>query len=303
MAGRIFPTTHTGITAEHEKKLRRHPGAVASVIAGLTVNGARDRYVITDTAATDYPLSYVPVANTINLFLNGVALDEGIDYTVDYTVPSFTLTADAVRADDDVLWARYLTLNPVAAEIQTTLTWGIRSGVATIIGLTDAVALIDSGVAFTDIEADLVPASGKETSLVFGATSITPGVDGSYLLLRVNNATPGLYRFDRISGVDGDTMLKSIPACTGSGTYRVENTGGTLTVLKDASTLDSYTTSGGDLTALSRTLVGIRASESGGATSFDNFTANGGVVADDFDGPDADQLGVADTGQVWQGTS
>ena len=66
--------------------------------ADVPLAGPRDRYTIASTVTTVYALTFIPRVNTVNLFLNGLALDEGADYTVDYTAPSITLTAAASRA-------------------------------------------------------------------------------------------------------------------------------------------------------------------------------------------------------------
>lgn len=50
-----------------------------------------DRFVASSSTQTQYQLSYVPDSNGLFLFLNGLLLDEGVDFTCDYTTGLVTL--------------------------------------------------------------------------------------------------------------------------------------------------------------------------------------------------------------------
>lgn len=185
---------------------------------------------------------------------------------------------------------RFIGLQPAIPAV-----WTIGSHQGVNVAATDGTALIDTGAAFVDVSADLDPGTG-EACLVFGSAGpVNPASDQDFLFLRVGDS-PGLWHFFRTAFGDTDLLIQSISLTTAAN-YSVSLSGSTVTVKQGGSTVATVTLAGPDLGALPRTWVGIRGTHGQGST-FDNFTARGGIVSDTLTRPDG-PLGIADTGQRW----
>lgn len=82
---------------------------VVTITAGGLV-GNHDRVAITDATTVTYTLTSAPIiTNMAWVTLNAAVLDEGADYTLDYTTGVITLDSSLGRVVGDVLSVRYLT--------------------------------------------------------------------------------------------------------------------------------------------------------------------------------------------------
>lgn len=265
----------------------------------------KDKFTVASSPATTYTLTYLPLAHSMNLSLNGVELVEGTDYTVDNAngIVTVSATLKGTPTPADVLTADYWTTarliaSPPAASANTE--WSISSDTAVNVSSVDAVAFINSGAAFSDISGDLTVGSG-DCCLVFASCPpLTATDDGSFLFLRGNPSQGGIWRFSRVSGVDSDTQLYAISDCDSSGSFSVSASGSTLTVVKNSVTVATVALGTSDAALLSQTYVGLRGQHGVGSV-VDNFSAQGGAVTDAFNRPDSVTLGTADTGQTWLG--
>lgn len=86
MGGRVANAAPVSVGSAVSTSVVSSSGSDASTGAWIT-----DRFVAADSTTTTFRLSYIPDVNGLFLFLNGLLLDEGTDFTVDYTTGIVTL--------------------------------------------------------------------------------------------------------------------------------------------------------------------------------------------------------------------
>ena len=259
----------------------------------------RDRFPTSGTlsaAATTLPLTAVPAANSLHLYLNGVELDEGTDYTLSGSTVT-VLTAAGTGAGD-FLNARYaydgVTVAGTSGVVllsdtftradsgtlgtaESGQTWwtsgacGIVSGKAKFTSGTNAVALADSSLTDGTFTVTIVAGSGAvDAALVFRSDSAGTAFWFAQLY---DGTSPGL-RLAKTGGSPTGEALDSTLAITHGATYVIQviADAASITVKVNGVTRITYTMSGADLAAFTGTYAGIRMATSDITSTFDDLS-------------------------------
>jgi len=235
----------------------------------------KDTFTVAASPSTTYTLTYPPLADSLNLSVNGLELEEGVDYTVN-TVTDVVTISETLKTDD-LITADYWTTGALIASAPINDTFDRTTGAFTSTNDT-----VTSGNAqWTDVS----PAGSS-----FGidsnqrANSITTGGGGGSADLSVTASKGtvtvdlyGVYTFapNAISGV---TVLQSSDGQNGI-TLLYDGNHVTLTINKPAG-------SGGDLQVYSGTPANGSTYELAfdTATTTVTLTVNGTVVYTDSSG-------------------
>lgn len=88
MGGRVANAAPVSVNSAITTSIVSGGGGGDSASTGAWIT---DRFVAVDSTTTTFRLSYIPDVNGLFLFLNGLLLDEGTDFTVDYATGIVTL--------------------------------------------------------------------------------------------------------------------------------------------------------------------------------------------------------------------
>ena len=268
-------------------------GGAASEVAFL-----RDRFPTSGTlsgAASTLALTATPASSSLHLYLNGLELDEGTDYTLSGS--TVTVLTPAGTGAGDILEARYAydgitAAGTITAGLTDTFTransgtlgtaesgqtwWssgsvGIVSNKAKFSSGTNAVALADTGVMDGTFEVTIVAGTGTiDAALVFRADS-----NGSnfWFAQLYSSTSPGL-RLAKTGGSSTGEVLDGTLAITAGTSYTITVilSGASVTVKVNGTTRITYTMSGADLAAFTGTYAGLRMASSDTTSTYDNIS-------------------------------
>lgn len=289
-----------GVGALIRRLERSRERAAAAASSGEIPAFAFDRYPTSGTlsgTATVLTLRFAAISESVHVYLNGLQLDEGVDYT--HVANSITLASGLAQAGD-VITVRYAYLAGTTAGTTggSTSTAIPRFGIAS-----NKVALASD---FVDGICHLPTGSVTSAKVTFHAAGswnlgVALWVAPSTFLYATAIST-GLLRIMKIDDSGGPILsyvLAEVGFSAGTDfTLECRKTGSLVQAYVNGALELGQTLTGGDVAEFADpTAVGFCVVGSIGSTA-DNLYADG-VLVDDFDRPDSPTLGQSSSGAYW----